>query len=103
MALDLAILGSDGAPTEWVSVRAAAHHRLIATARAQRAQLTLRMGDFHADTDYALPELPPLLAELDTMISGLEEDAELAESLRGARGIVERALLAGCGIAVIAD
>jgi hypothetical protein len=103
MALDLAILGADGTPTQWVSVRAGAHHQLISAAKSQRAQLTLRMEDFYADTDYAFDELPPLLAEFDALLTGLEEDEELAEVLRDARGIVDRALQAGCGIAVIAD
>lgn len=103
MPLDLVILGSDGAPTRSVSIGTGAHQRLISVAGLNRAELTLRMKDFYADTDYESAELPQLLAELDILSAAAKEDDELARTLASARGLVKRALQAGCGISVISD
>lgn len=102
MPLDIAILGSNGAPLDLVAVDEDAHRELISAARVVSCAQFLRLSDYYGEVvEFAHSELQPLFDGLDAMVPHLRSPVrEVAEDLRQ---LVGKAMLTRQGVHALPD
>jgi len=99
MALDLAILGDDGAPSEFVGIGVNEHWELLQRASPTGSfPLIQRLADYYEDVSFTPSEVAALKAEL-TRIGCRGMEGKIASLV----ALLERAGLAGRGVEAIAD
>ena len=83
MSMHIATFGLDGQIEREVPLPVDPHWELQVVSARRCFKLIPRMEDYYAETEYAVEELPQLLAELDAIASDLGPDtAEVAAPLR---------------------
>ena len=103
MALDVAILGPDGLPTNTASIRAEAHARLLQLAARHNASLLLRLSDFYRDAAYEPSELPALAMEVERLLLASPDDQEVHAFLVRASDLIQQAQSLGSSLNALAD
>jgi hypothetical protein len=101
MPLDVAILGSDGKPSERVSLHLAVHAEVHEAALHAGLPLLLRMHDYHGEVLFECVELPALLEELRHVSTALKPSARSVVS--ELQKLIEKSIVAEKDLNVLPD
>ncbi len=101
MPLDIAILGSNGVPLDFVALHEDVHWELVTAAQVVGCEVFLRLSDIYGEVEFAHPELQSLLDGLDAMVPDLRSPArEVADDLRQ---LVGKAMLTNQNVHALPD
>src|SRR5262245_30632793 len=103
MSLDFAILDSNGAPKNQVSIGLNAHYMLMHLADQTKGRLLKRLNDYYADAEFDISELETLLRELIYVRAKCPPEEPLFSVLKDVMDLAEAARLEQKPLVVISD
>jgi hypothetical protein len=104
MSLDMAILGSDGRPKNWVGISVVTHFNLIQLTKINPKTFFSRIEDYYTDNDCLaeLPELNELQSEVVGILKG-KLDKEIKNFLEELLKLIEAAKHQEKPLAILSD